>query len=401
MGLEGVSVSDDLPSRHRSQSHLELSKRRVLKAAILAALCCFYGGVTLGQTSEKSNSIAGVWNNLADEKKLSIGYFGGSITEGAGATDGSKTSWRALTTAWFRQQFPQAQITEVNAAIGGTGSELGVFRCSRDLLRRKPDLVFVEFAVNDCGYPESVVLRSMEGIVRQIRADNSATQIIFVYTTAKHVKPVTAALQQKVADHYGLPSIDVGEMLKQEMQDKGASWETLTTDGVHPNDTGHALYATAIADFLSSHRGDTEVTVPTNVEPMAPNPINKAEMIDAWTVDTPGWTREPKSLAGRFPHFISADAPGTTLTFPFTGEAVGVYWMMAPDSGTIQWSIDEGPKREASSWDTYSEKSSRANYAVLATGLPRGPHVLKLEIAPHTAPQSKGTWIRVGAFLVE
>src|SRR6202035_2996162 len=108
-----------------------------------------------------------------------IGYFGGSITAGAGASDASKTSWRALTTAWFKAHFPDAAITEVNAAIGGTGSDLGVFRCQDDLLSKHPDLVFVEFAVNDGGGAELRIKRCMEGIVRQIWKANPNADIIF------------------------------------------------------------------------------------------------------------------------------------------------------------------------------------------------------------------------------
>ena len=35
--------------------------------------------------------------------------------------------------------------------MGGTGSDLGVFRLQHDVLRQRPDLVFIEFAVNDAG----------------------------------------------------------------------------------------------------------------------------------------------------------------------------------------------------------------------------------------------------------
>ena len=66
-----------------------------------------------------------------------IAYFGGSITAARG--------WRPGTLAWFRKGWPGAKIEEINAAIGGTGSDLGAFRCGRDVLAGRPDLVFIEF----------------------------------------------------------------------------------------------------------------------------------------------------------------------------------------------------------------------------------------------------------------
>ena len=92
-----------------------------------------------------------------------IAYLGSSIT----AQDG----WRPKTLKWFQEQYPKAQVSEINAAIGGTGSDLGVFRLRQDVLAHQPDLLFVEFAVNDGGAPPEQIYRCMEGIVRQTWRD--------------------------------------------------------------------------------------------------------------------------------------------------------------------------------------------------------------------------------------
>lgn len=49
----------------------------------------------------------------------------------------------------------------IKAGVGGTPSELGMIRFERDVLRdgkEKPDLVVVEFAVNDEGMRQRKVL---------------------------------------------------------------------------------------------------------------------------------------------------------------------------------------------------------------------------------------------------
>jgi hypothetical protein len=115
-----------------------------------------------------------VYAKLKAGKEVRIAYLGGSITE--------QNGWRPKTLDWYRKQFPTAHIVEINAAIGGTGSDLGVYRVRQDVLGHQPDLLFVEFAVNDSGAPVDRILKAMEGIVRQTWRAQPTTDICFVYT---------------------------------------------------------------------------------------------------------------------------------------------------------------------------------------------------------------------------
>ena len=124
-------------------------QRRLLYAEsvmLLVLILCY--GSAQGQgllPIQERNGLINAFARMKAGKPTTIAYFGGSITEGAGASDANKTCWRAQTTAWFRRQYPKTAITEINAAIGVTGSTLGAFRLQRDVLDKKPDLVFVEF----------------------------------------------------------------------------------------------------------------------------------------------------------------------------------------------------------------------------------------------------------------
>lgn len=73
------------------------------------------------------------------DEEIRIGYLGGSITAAG-------SGWRSKSLGWLRERFPDRKIEEINAAIGGTGSDLGVFRLEQDMLQHEPDLLFVEFA---------------------------------------------------------------------------------------------------------------------------------------------------------------------------------------------------------------------------------------------------------------
>ena len=199
---------------------------------------------------------------------VSVAYLGGSIT--------AQPGWRVYSLQWLRRAWPDAEITEVNAAISGT-APAGPFRLQHDVLRHNPDLLFIEFAVNDSGYTQQVAVRGMEGIVRQVRRALPELDICFVYTLAfesmlKDLQagryPPTASAMEAVADHYGLPSIHLGlEIARLEAAGRLVFQGTLpatdagraalgdrmlfSEDGVHPLvETGHVVYGEVLARSL-------------------------------------------------------------------------------------------------------------------------------------------------------
>src|ERR1043165_8112952 len=83
---------------------------------------------------------------------------------------------------WFRQQYPGNQFEEIMAAVSGTGSDFGACRVQQHVIDHQPDLVFIEFAVNDNRMLMKFVRETMEGIVRQIYKQNKYTDICVIYT---------------------------------------------------------------------------------------------------------------------------------------------------------------------------------------------------------------------------
>jgi lysophospholipase L1-like esterase len=340
---------------------------------------------------------------------LTVGYFGGSITAGSGASKPNETSYRALTTRWFRENYPKAKITEVNAAIGGTGSDLGAFRCQRDLLDKHPDLVFVEFAVNDGGANPRRIERSMEGIVRQIWRANPTADIVFLYTVTKSLgasydrgeTPSSVLADEKIAAAYRIPSVNIGKTLWQQVHDGNSTWADLLPDNTHPNDTGYAIYVKQITAFLDAHRKDKkEKPMKKLPAPVSTAPLDNGHLIDGNTLGASGWAEDESPEGKRFPKGIAASTPGTELKYRFNGTAIGLYWVIAPDSGDIEYSIDGGTPKRASSWDSYALRFSRVNYRILDDSLPPGQHELVLRVLGEKNAQSKGTWIRLGALMV-
>ncbi|MBO7405711.1 MAG: hypothetical protein J6V24_12170, partial [Clostridia bacterium] len=127
----------------------------------------------------------------------------------------------------------------------------------------------------------------------------------------------------------------------------------------------------------------------------------RARIVDCREASADGrWILKEESLCGRYPRFLACGEPGGELTFRFTGRRVGLYWMMAKDSGDALCSVDGGKVFSVRSWDPYCKSFNRANAACVIGDLPEGEHTLRLWVSADKAEESEGHMLRIGAFLV-
>lgn len=348
-----------------------------------------------------------VFAKLRAGKAVKIAYLGGSITAQAG--------WRPKTLAWFREQCPDGTVDEIHAAIGGTGSDLGVFRLNHDALRHKPDLLFVEFAVNDGGAAPERIHRSMEGIVRQTWQADPTTDICYVYTLTQGMLkdlqggkfPRAASAMEALADHYGIPSIHMGlEVARLEEQGKvvfkapkpktdeeKAALEgkiLFSGDGVHPyTDSGHQLYLEAVVRSMgliksAGKPGPHPVGTPFvagNWEQAKLVPFSKALRSSGWQQLDQKTHDLAKRFANRMPEMWKANTAGETVTFRFRGTHVGFYDLLGPDCGQVTVTVDDGTPSVKRRFDGYCSYH-RLSKLTVADGLPDGVHTVKVEIHP-------------------
>ena len=92
-----------------------------------------------------------VFEKAKNGEEITVAYIGGSITEGY--TVKPEECWAYLTHKQLCEKYPAAKINYVNAGLSGTPSTLGLIRTDRDVIAPfgAPDIVFIEFAVNDDG----------------------------------------------------------------------------------------------------------------------------------------------------------------------------------------------------------------------------------------------------------
>ena len=186
-------------------------------------------------------------------ERLSVVFFGASLTWGANATDPQQTSYRALVARRLEAEYPQARFRFHDAAIGGTGSQLGVFRLDRDVLARRPDLVFLDFSANDdITSDKAETLASYESLVRRIVADGGApvVPVIFPFQWNVSAGDLDAMKRRgahlEIARAYGAPAGDAIALCVERVRSGATTLERLwPVDGVHPCDEGYAVFADA------------------------------------------------------------------------------------------------------------------------------------------------------------
>ena len=240
-------------------------KKLVLFIGIIVCYIGIYIGCTTPEKVLGLHIRGGLPNfnyKIQKNKPVSIVFLGGSITNHQG--------YRVQITEWLKRKYNDVQFTSINSGIGGTGSDLGVFRTERDVLQYHPDMVFIEFAVNDAKTDSLVIANSMEGIVRKIWRHNPNTDICFLYTlnesmlnelkSGRNYRSVR--YMERIADYYGIPSVnfanDVMKLLNEgKLVFKGDSKKEndgkiiFTNDGTHPTyDGGHPIYTKVLSRAL-------------------------------------------------------------------------------------------------------------------------------------------------------
>ncbi len=346
------------------------------------------------------DGLPNVFAKLEAGGEVRVAYLGGSITDAEG--------WRVLSRKWLAEQYPKAKVTEIRATICGTGAELGACRVGRDVLQFKPDLLFVEFAVNGAGSGNRRPIQSMEGIVRQTWRANPKTDICFVFTAGtwflKDLQadklPYPMTLMDQVAAQYKIPTINfaldvarkvkAGTLVYQGAKSHDGDKIVFSGDGVHPFlDTGHPLYLDAIVRSVPALKSASKPGPHAMPEPLDADNWQNATLIpmeqitksDGWTkIEPPGDAWAANVAKHYLPSVWKAAKPGESVTFKFRGTAFGIAGLRGADSGQFRVTVD-GNTQNATQFDHYA----RANHWMVQPWifpgeLASGEHTVKLEL---------------------
>ncbi len=370
--------------------------------------------------------LVNTYNKLTQDKALNVVYFGGSLTAGYGCgvtgdpngvtADGVKEdthSWRGLSGKWLQQNFPNATINLVNCAIGESGTYLGTYRVQNDVIAAQPDLLFIEYAINDCynaafGTDKAAAKRQLETIVREVKSALPTCDIVITLTTDINYMSTTysggffdqAAGHYELAEAYGLPVMNIGLGLAKNIAaiennekwwndfwtDK-AIWGKYFCDTVHPYSTGHEQYFLCVKEFLENNLLYTDFdgmsATATYYPPVVSENLFDGNRVTLFgtemqsAVDTanstgvsynsgvvPGGLGSSQSAKEGY-YSVAADG---SITINFTGTEIALWNKLASGGTTYTYSIDGGAQQTLA--------KSGNSPTVFAKDLPSKAHML-------------------------
>jgi lysophospholipase L1-like esterase len=334
-----------------------------------------------------------------------VGVIGGSITAGARASK-PELSWGNLAAKWWTDTFSQAKVSFVNAGIGATCSDLGAHRVQAHLLDRHPDIVMVEYAVNDGINP--MAAETLEGLVRRILKQPNQPAVLLLFTM-DNKGANTQQAHMEIGKHYGLPMASFRDALWPEVEAKRIAWTDIEADEVHPNDRGHAYCASFMTDIcarvLKDLPADKDLpAIAALPEPKTANLFENAGFYNAETI-TPtkneGWEvfTDP-NFAGFFGKGWKTAVPGGTLEFKVEGRAVSLlFYRIKGAMGIARAQVDELPPVTMDAWFA-ADWGGYAPFQLVARDLAPGPHNLRVTVLGDRNPESTGNEFHINAVLI-
>ena len=305
---------------------------------------------------------------------ICVAAIGGSITAGGSHTKDPARRYIQQLSKWFETAFPGLKVSFVNAGIGATDSAYGALRVKHDVLERHPDLVVVEYAVNDPAPPQGRG-DSYEGVLRQLLSsskDLAVIELFFMHKDGKSAQPV----QVELGRHYGLPMISFRDAMWPEFQSGRLKWEAFYDDVVHPSNEGHDIASELLGKFLAASlaklpaRNQPIPQVANLPAPLISDAYERCVLFrgeDFKPVTATGWTHSK-------PNHWECGPAGGTLEYEVPGQDLYLGLSVpAAAAKNIELAIDG------------AQPVSIAKFYKLASGLPAGLHKVKLLIHPYQA----------------
>ena len=227
-------------------------------------------------------------------KDVTLSFIGGSITQGAGSIPiNEKCYARVFYEDFVKRYMKGGECTFVKAGVGGTPSELGMIRFERDVLRdntKEPDMVVIEFAVNDEGDETCGVC--YESLVRKALDLPWKPAVILLFSVFSNDWNLQDRLSP-VGKNYDLPMVSVLDAVSPQFplpDGKGRviSKNQFFYDVYHPTNLGHQIMADCLMnlmDVVNGGEGGIDDLDVSSVKPVIGADFEKIELLDKKELD--------------------------------------------------------------------------------------------------------------------
>lgn len=298
---------------------------------------CRRAVLNVGNTARLAN----VMKRAQNKEAITVACIGGSITQGTGASSSSDNyAYRSM--AWWVKAFPDAamKLNYVNAGIGATGSYIGVHRLERDLLESKPDVVIVEFSVNDTAPARD--LESYDSLVRRILEQDNNPAVVLLHMTQENGTSLYET-HKKIGEKYDLPMISYKNAVLPEIKAGKFTWKDISPDNIHPNSNGHAITGALLWSYYNSVLAQLDSIDTSDLtfsaEPVGTDRYKNPDIKNSSNITPLANNNFTETEINRnFPHGWSAETPGA-ISFEVAAQNIGILYQRTIDGKSGQYDV--------------------------------------------------------------
>lgn len=194
-----------------------------------------------------------------DNSTVNIVFHGHSVPSGYACTPwvDSFHAYPHLVHRIIKQRFPYAVVNAIVTAVGGENSREGAGRFESEVLNHRPDLVVLDYGLNDRGIGLSeaekawryMIEKTLGSGTKMILMTPSWDQTWFDKNESWHELEDHAAQERALADEYG---IGLGDSFSayERYVDRDGDLQDLLSHWNHPSPLGHELIAREITSWF-------------------------------------------------------------------------------------------------------------------------------------------------------
>jgi lysophospholipase L1-like esterase len=188
---------------------------------------------------------------LAAGESVRIAALGDSLTYGWMVEKGYSDFLQDM----LRAKYPAAAIQCINSGIPGDTAEGGLRRLKEQVIDAHPDLVFVQFALNDAfiGCTLAEFEKNIALIVDRLQKETAAEVLLLTSVALADPDEDSMALQyyERLEQVAQQRSVSIARVHAYWKDKAGGNFDgLLQADGVHPTAAGYRLMAEAIMQAL-------------------------------------------------------------------------------------------------------------------------------------------------------
>ena len=197
------------------------------------------------------------WPN---NRTLNIVFHGHSVPTGYGATPFVNTlgAYPHQVLAGIKENYTSAVVNVITTSIGGEQAEQGQLRFEKEVLPHRPDVLFIDYALNDRAIGVSRAEVAWRKMIQSALANK--VKVILMTPTPDLTESIldsAAPLQEyadmirKLAREYHVGLVDSYKAFL-DIAKSGEKLETYMAQTNHPNTRGHSVVAAEILKWFTS-----------------------------------------------------------------------------------------------------------------------------------------------------